>query len=45
MSECSKKKPTHRYREQTSGYHWGEERKRDKLEGGGRKRNKLLGIK
>ena len=26
MNECNKEKQTHRYREQTSGYQWGEGR-------------------
>lgn len=32
------KKQIHRYREKTSGYHWGEEMRRDNIGVGGNKR-------
>ena len=38
----TKKKQTHRYREQTSGYHWGEGREEGQDRGGGK--NSYYGI-
>ena len=41
----TKQKQTHRYREQTSGYQWGEERGQWQDRGKGIKKYKLLCIK
>ena len=35
LVNITKKKQTHRYREQTSGYHWGEGRERGNIRVGG----------
>ena len=35
LENITKKKQTHRYREQTSGYQWGEGRKEEQQRGGG----------
>ena len=41
----TKKQQTHKYREQTNGYQWGEERDREATQRQGIKKYKLLGRK